>query len=301
MHLKEVKGILSAQNCMNISRGCTHGCIYCDSRSKCYRIEHYFEDVEIKSNTPMLLDAALAKKRNKCMIGTGAMSDPYIPIPESLANTRACLEIINKRGFGLAIQTKSDLIQRDLDLLVSINQKAKCIVQITMTTHDENLCKIIEPNICGTRRRFEMLRILRDNGIQTVVWLCPFLPYINDTEENLHGLLNYCIEAGVYGIICFGIGLTLREGNREYFYSMLDRHFPGLKNKYQKKYGLNYIITSDNNETLSRLLHATCEKYGIVCNNNTVFSYMRNFNDMKGAQMELFKTEKTKESTNYMN
>jgi len=128
MHLKEVKGILSAQNGMNLSRGCTHGCIYCDSRSKCYRIEHDFEDVEIKSNAPALLNAALAKKRNKCMIGTGAMSDPYNPIPESLANTRECLEIINKHGFGLAIQTKSDLVLRDLELLVSINQKAKCVV-----------------------------------------------------------------------------------------------------------------------------------------------------------------------------
>jgi DNA repair photolyase len=288
MHLKEVKGILSAQNGMNLSRGCTHGCIYCDSRSKCYRIEHDFEDVEIKSNAPALLNEALAKKRKKCMIGTGAMSDPYIPIPESLANTRECLESINRQGFGLAIQTKSDFVLRDLDLLVSINQKAKCVVQTTMTTYDENLCKIIEPNVCGTRRRFETLRTLRDNGIQTMVWLCPFLPYINDTEENLRGLLNYCIEADVYGIICFGIGLTLRDGNREYFYSNLDRHFPGLKNKYQKKYGNNYVIASDNNEALMKLLHSTCEKHGIVCDNDAVFGYMRDFTDANGAQMELF-------------
>jgi DNA repair photolyase len=288
MHLKEVKGILSAQNGMNLSRGCTHGCIYCDSRSKCYRIEHDFEDVEIKSNAPALLNAALAKKRKKCMIGTGAMSDPYIPIPESLANIRECLEIIDKRGFGLTIQTKSDLILRDLDLLVSINQKAKCVVQTTMTTYDENLCRIIEPNVCGTRRRFETLRILRDNGIKTVVWLCPFLPFINDTEENLRGLLDYCIEAGVYGIICFGIGLTLREGNREYFYSNLDRYFPGLKNEYQRKYGNNYVIASDNNEALMKLLNAVCEKHGIVCNNDAVFGYIRDFTDTKGAQMELF-------------
>ena len=222
------------------------------------------------------------------MIGTGAMSDPYIPIPESLVNTRACLEIIDKRGFGLAIQTKSDLVLRDLDLLVSINQKAKCVVQITMTTYDENLCKIIEPNVCGTRRRFETLRILHDNSIPTIVWLCPFLPYINDTEENLRGLLDYCIEAGVYGIICFGIGLTLREGNREYFYSNLDRHFPGLKNEYQKKYGFNYVISSDNNEALMKLLYSSCEKHGIVCNNDAVFTYMCDFTDVKGAQMELF-------------
>jgi len=288
MRFKEVKGILSSQNGINISRGCTHGCIYCDSRSKCYRIEHDFEDVEIKSNAPALLNAALAKKRNKGMIGTGAMSDPYNPITESIAKTRECLEIINRHGFGLAIQTKSDLILRDLDLLVSINRKAKCVVQTTMTTYDENLCKIIEPNVCGTRRRFETLRILRDNGIQTVVWLCPFLPYINDTETNLRGLLDYCIEAGVYGVICFGIGLTLREGNREYFYSMLDRHFPGLKNKYQKKFRFNYVITSDNNEALMKLICATCEEHGIVCDNDMVFSYMRDFKNAKGRQMELF-------------
>jgi len=288
MHLKEVKGILSAQNGMNICRGCTHGCIYCDSRSKCYRIEHDFEDVEIKSNAPALLNAVLAKKRNKSMIGTGAMSDPYIPIPESLAKTRECLEIINKCGFGLGIQTKSNLILRDLDLLVSINRNAKCVVQMTMTTYDENLCKIIEPNVCSTFKRFETLRILRDNGIQTVVWLCPFLPHINDTEENLRGLLNYCIEADIYGIICFGIGLTLRDGNREYFYLNLDKYFPRLKNEYQKKYGFNYVITSDNNEMLMRLIYTTCEKHGIVCNNDEVFSFMRTFNDMKGAQLELF-------------
>jgi len=288
MHFKEVKGILSAQNGMNICRGCTHGCIYCDSRSKCYHIEHDFEDVEIKSNAPALLDAALAKKRSKCMIGTGAMSDPYIPIPESLAKTRECLEIINKRGFGLAIQTKSDLILRDLDLLVSINHKAKCVVQMTMTTYDENLCRIIEPNVCSTQRRFETLRALRDNGIQTVVWLSPFLPFINDTEANLRGLLDYCVEASVYGILCFGIGLTLREGNREYFYLNLDRHFPGLKNKYQKKYGSNYVITSDNNDALMKMLYAACEKHGIVCNNDAVFNYMYSFNDVKNVQMELF-------------
>jgi len=288
MHFKEVKGILSAQNGMNICRGCTHGCIYCDSRSKCYHIEHDFEDVEIKSNAPALLDAALTKKRKKCMIGTGAMSDPYNPIPESLAKTRECLEIINKRGFGLAIQTKSDLILRDLDLLVSINRKAKCVVQTTMTTYDENLCKIVEPNVCGTLRRFETLCALRDNGIQTVVWLSPFLPFINDTEENLRGLLDYCITAGVYGIICFGIGLTLREGNREYFYLNLDRHFSGLKKEYQKKYGLNYEIPSDNNDALMKSLYATCEKHGIVCNNDAAFSYLYSFNDAKNAQMELF-------------
>ena len=288
MHLREVKGILSAHNGMNISRGCTHGCIYCDARSKCYRIEHDFEDVQIKSNAVTLLEDALKRKRKKCMVGTGAMSDPYIPIPENLTNIRRCLQIIEKYGCGIAIQTKSDLILRDLDLLVRIDEKAKCIVETTLTTFDENLCKIIEPNVCGTKHRFEVLKIMQEKGIQTIAWLSPFLPFINDTEENLRGLLDYCIEAGVYGILFWGIGMTLREGNREYFYSKLDQHFPGLKKVYQKKYGLDYIITSDNNDKLSRLFYDTCKKYNIVCNNDELFKYMGVFEGKKTEQLDLF-------------
>jgi DNA repair photolyase len=287
MHLREVKGILNSHNGMNISRGCTHGCIYCDSRSKCYHIDHDFEDVQIKSNAPQLLENALKRKRKKCMIGTGSMSDPYIPIPENLANIRACLEIICEHGCGLSVQTKSDIILRDLDILIKINEKAKCIVQTTLTTFDEKLCKIIEPNVCGTKRRFEVLKIMRENGIQTIAWLAPFLPFINDTEENLNGLLDYCIEAGVYGILFWGIGLTLREGDREYYYSKLDKHFPGLKNVYQKKYGLRYEIFSGNNDMLTRMFYDTCKKHNIVCNNKELFEFMCTFKGRK-EQLALF-------------
>jgi len=288
MHLKEVKSILSSRNGMNISRGCIHGCIYCDSRSKCYRIEHDFEDVQIKSNAPGLLEEALKRKRKKCVIGTGAMSDPYIPIPENLANIRACLDVINRHDYGVGIITKSDLILRDIDVLISINEKATCIVQTTFTTFNEDLCKILEPNVCGTGRRFEVLRIMRDNGIKTIVWLGPFLPFINDTEENLCGILDYCIEAGVYGILCWGIGMTLREGSREYFYKKLDAHFPGLKNVYQKKYGLNYMIASENNKNLMKLLCSTCKKHNIFLGTDTLFEYMQKFEEKKNIQMELF-------------
>jgi DNA repair photolyase len=225
MHFKEVKGILSSKNGMNISRGCIHGCIYCDARSKCYHIDHEFEDVEIKINAPELLEQKLKTKRKKCIIGTGAMSDPYIPIIENLHNIRSCLELIEKYGFGLAIQTKSNLILKDMDLLRKINKNAKCIVEITLTTFDEKLCKIIEPNVSTTKERFEVLKTMRDNNIQTIVWLSPILPFINDTKENLIGILNYCIEARVYGIICFEMGLTLREGDREYYYKNLDKYF----------------------------------------------------------------------------
>jgi len=216
MHFKEAKTILSSKNGMNIYRGCSHGCIYCDSRSKCYNMDHDFEDIEVKVNAPELLEAALRKKRKKCMISTGSMCDPYMHIEARLACTRKCLEIIDRYGFGVALLTKSNLILRDLDILTSINSKSKCVVQLTLTTWDEDLCRILEPTVCTTRERFEVLKIMNENGIPTVVWLDPILPFINDTEENLRGILEYCVRAKVYGIICFGMGMTLREGNREY-------------------------------------------------------------------------------------
>jgi DNA repair photolyase len=289
MHFKEVKGILSSKNGMNISRGCVHGCIYCDARSACYNMNHAFEDVEIKSNAPELLEQKLKTKHKKCMIGTGAMSDPYIPITENLHNIRTCLEIIEKHGFGLAIQTKSNLILRDLDLLIKINNNAKCIVETTLTTFDEQLCKIIEPNVSTTKERFDVLKTMRDNSIQTIVWLSPILPFINDTKENLIGILDYCIKAKVYGIICFEMGLTLRDGDREYYYKNLDKYFPGLKEKYQKKYGNNYIITSDNNEELMKIFNKICGENNIIHDVNELFNYMRLFDEKwNNKQPELF-------------
>lgn len=289
MHEREAKGILSSGNGMNIYRGCTHGCIYCDSRSRCYQMDFPFEDVEVKSNAPDLLEKALRSKRKKCMIATGGMTDPYMHCEEKLQNMRRCLELIERYGFGIAVQTKSDRILRDLDLLKKINEKTKTVVQITLTTYDEKLCKIIEPDVCTTRKRAEVLNIMRDNGIPTVVWLDPILPYINDTEENLRGILSYCIEAKVHGIICFGMGLTLREGNREYFYQKLDEHFPGLKEVYKKKYGLSYEISSDHNSQLMRIFYSVCKTHGIESDINKNFAYLHEFEDkFAGEQMSLF-------------
>lgn len=279
MHETKVKGILSAQNGINIYRGCTHGCIYCDSRSRCYQMQHDFEDIEVKLNAPEVLEEALKKKRKKCMIGTGAMSDPYIHLEESLRNTRKCIELIHDYGFGLAIQTKSARILRDLDLLKKINEKTKCVVQMTLTTFDEALCKIIEPNVSTTKERFEVLKIMQDNGIPTVVWLSPILPFINDTEENIRGILDYCIEANVHGIICFGMGLTLREGNREYFYKKLDEHFPGMKDQYIKKYNYAYQIPSSNNERLMSIVRSTCKSHGILLGIKECFNYLHEFEE----------------------
>lgn len=289
MHDVDAKSILSAKNGMNIYRGCTHGCIYCDSRSSCYGFDHPFEDVEVKRNAPELLEAALRRKRTRCTIGTGSMCDPYLPFEAERHLTRRCLEIIDRYGFGLSILTKSDLILRDLDLFKSINEKSRCVVAMTLTTYDEELCRIVEPRVCSTVRRVEVLKIMQKEGIPTVVWLCPLLPFINDTEENLIGILNYCESAGVRGILNFGMGVTLRDGDREYFYKKLDEHFPGIKQKYISSFGSAYQCESPNAAALNAIFLESCRKHGIMHDPDEVFSYLTAFEDKSAAaQMSLF-------------
>ncbi|MBQ1252621.1 MAG: radical SAM protein [Firmicutes bacterium] len=279
MHFVEAKTILSAKNGMNLYRGCSHGCIYCDSRSDCYHMEHVFEDIEVKENALVLLEDALRRKRKKCMIGTGSMTDPYIPLERELGYVRGALELIEKYGFGFTVITKSADVLRDLDLLEAINEKTKCVVQMTLTSADDELCKKIEPHVSLTSERFAALKTLRDHGIPTVVWLTPILPFINDTEENLRGILEMCREAEVKGIICFGMGLTLREGNREYFYDRLDRHFPGLKEIYINKYGEQYVVGSPRERYLMNIFRRFCEEHGILCDVDAIFRYLREFEE----------------------
>ncbi len=174
-----------------------------------------------------------------------------------------------------------------MELLKRINEKAKCVVQMTLTTHDEELCKILEPNVCTTKERVKALNILRENGIPTVVWLSPILPFINDTKENIEGILNDCIQAKVYGIICFGMGVTLREGDREYFYAALDKHFPGMKERYHRRYGYAYELPSDRNAELMKLFRDICENHGIVHEVDACFQYLHEFPE-KYEQLTLF-------------
>jgi len=289
MHRVDVKGILSAQNGMNLYRGCTHGCIYCDSRSRCYQMQHDFEDIEVKQNAPALLEDALRRKRSKCMIGTGSMCDPYLPLERKERLTRRCLELVDRYGFGFTVITKSSLVLRDLDLLKRINTKTKCVVQITLTTLDEDLCRIVEPNVCTTARRAEVLQTLKREGIPTVVWLSPILPFINDTEENLRGILDICFDANVRGIICFNMGLTLRDGDREYYYQKLDEHFPGLKAKYIRAYGNSYVCESPNTPALMRIFRDECRKRGVLYTPDSVLAYLQEFEDKQaGEQLSLF-------------
>ena len=290
MHYKSVKGILSNDNTMNLYRGCQHGCIYCDSRSECYHFEHDFEDIEVKENALSLLENGLKHKKNKCMIQMGSMCDPYMPLEKDLKHVQKALELIEEYGFGVTLTTKSDLVLRDLDLLKRINDKTKCVVQMTLTTYDEELCKKLEPHVCTTQRRIEVLKELNKNGIPTIVWLTPILPFINDTQDNILNILKSCHDAGVKGIICFGMGVTLRQGSREYYYQQLERLFPGLKEKYQMTYNDQYTLNSPQNRELMNLFFKKCQEYQMMCNYPEIFDYLQTFEEKtpikKKAELE---------------
>ncbi len=289
MHYEKVKGILSPKGNMNIYRGCSHGCIYCDSRSMCYNITHDFEDVAVKENAMELLETALKSRRKKCMIGTGSMADPYMPIEADIGYTRQRLELADRYGYGFTLITKSDLVLRDMDLLKSINSKTKAVVQVTLTTADEKLCRILEPDVATTQKRYRVLKEMQAAGIPTIVWLSPILPFINDTAEKLQAILDMCKDAGVKGIVNFGMGLTLREGNREYFYQKLDEHFPGLKEKYIATYGNEYRCLSPNNPQLMKIFYEFCNKNGIMYNTDEIFAYLAEYECKDTAeQMTLF-------------
>ena len=287
MHFTEAKSLLTRYNGMNLYRGCAHGCVYCDSRSTCYQFTHPFEDIEVKQNAPELLEDILKKRRKKIVISTGSMSDPYQPCEKELRLTRRCLELIEQYGFGASVITKSDLVLRDLDLFERINRRAKSVLQMTLTIADDAMSRILEPNVCTTTRRYAVLKEFQRLGVPTVVWMTPILPFLTDTEENLRSILAYCFDAGVKGIVFFGAGLTLRDGNREYYYRALDRHFPGLSDEYRRRYGNAYEASSPNAESLIRIFHAECEKRGVMHDPDECFRYIARLPE-QSDQLSLF-------------
>ena len=287
MHFADAKSLLTRNNGMNLYRGCAHGCVYCDSRSTCYQFTHPFEDIEVKRNAPALLEEILRKRRRRMVISTGSMSDPYQPCEEELGLTRRCLELIERYGFGASVITKSDLVLRDLVLFERIHRKAKSVLQMTLTVADDDLSRILEPNVCTTTRRYEVLKAFQRQGVPTVVWLTPILPFLTDTEENLRRILDACFDAGVRGIVSFGAGVTLRDGNREYFYRALDRHFPGLSDAYRKRYGSAYEASSPNAPALMRIFHDECEKHGVLHQPEDCFRFIAEIPE-RSEQLSLF-------------
>ena len=294
MHFVEAKSLLTRQGSMNIYRGCAHGCVYCDSRSTCYHFSHRFEDIEVKKNAPELLERVLRSKRKGVMIGTGSMSDPYQPCEEALRLTRRCLEVIHRHGHGATVITKSDRVLRDIDLFDEINRRAKSVLQMTLTVADDGLSRILEPNVCPTSRRYEVLKEFQKRRIPSVVWMTPLLPFLTDTEENFEKLMAYCLDAGVKGIVCFNVGMTLRDGNREYYYRALDRHFPGLSDRYRQTYGNAYEVVSEQSGRLMARFHELCEKHGVLHAPEQCFAYLRELPENSG-QLSLF-AEETKEA-----
>ena len=272
---------------MNLYRGCAHGCVYCDSRSRCYQFTHPFEDIEVKRNAPELLEAILRKKRKRIMIGTGSMSDPYQPCEEEICLTRRCLELIDRYGFGATVITKSDRVLRDVDLFESIHHKAKSVLQMTLTVTDDELSRILEPNVFPISRRYEVLKEFQRWSIPTVVWMTPLLPFLTDTDENFAQLMDWCLDAGVRGIICFNIGMTLREGDREYYYQALDSHFHGLSDRYRAAYENAYEVVSDNSGRLMAKFHEICEARGILHEPEECFAYLRELPERE-PQLSMF-------------
>ena len=247
---------------MNLYRGCCHGCIYCDSRSLCYHLDR-FDTVRPKENALALLESELRAKRKPGIITMGAMSDPYNPLEEELRLTRGALELIRRYGFGAVYTTKSALCARDADLLADVARRAPVRVQLTVTCADDSLCQRIEPDVSPSSERFAALHRLADAGIYAGVWLNPVLPFITDTEENILGVVRKAAEAGAKFVVCF-FGMTLRSGNREYYFQALEREFPGVRAKYLATFGNAYECGSPDAAHLYEVFKQECTRLGLV-------------------------------------
>ncbi|MCL2522146.1 MAG: radical SAM protein [Erysipelotrichales bacterium] len=279
------KSIIQNGNSVNLYWGCTHNCIYCDSRSECYNKPN-FETIKVKKDCIKIFTEEIYRKKQWCLISTGAMCDPYIPLEEEVKLTKDMLEIILKRKFGVGLLTKSDLILRDLELIKAINKESKAVVQMTIITTDDKLCSLLEPNVCLSSRRFEVLKTFADAGVPTGIWLAPVLPFICDNPENIRDIVFKAHQANVKFILCFGIGTSKRKGSEEYFYACLDKSFPGLKEKYIRTYGSQYICSSPREKELYKVLAFECQKYGILYKGQDIKNLFRRKKQFK--QLSIF-------------
>ena len=270
---------------INLYRGCSHGCIYCDSRSDCYHIDN-FDIPKGKENALLILDNELAKKKKKGIIGIGSMSDTYNPNELKYEITRGALKLILKYNFGVSIDTKSDLILRDLDLLKKINLQNNVVVKFTITTPNDNLSKIIEPNVCPSSKRFKAIRKLADNNIIVGIMLNPILPFITDSEEDIKKIVKMAHESGAKFIHTY-MGMTLRDSQREYYFSKLDKYFIGIKDKYIKYYKEKYNCPIPNYKKIYNVFIDECNKYGIMYDMKDIVKYIKQHNK-ENIQISLF-------------
>ena len=270
---------------MNLYRGCSHGCIYCDSRSNCYHIDN-FDVPKGKENALLILENELSKKKDHGVVGIGSMSDTYNPLEIKYEQTRGALKLISKYNFGVSIDTKSDLILRDLDLLKEINSKNNVIIKFTITTPHDDLSKIVEPHVCPSSKRFAAIKELTDNGIFAGIMMNPLLPFIEDNEEDIKELVRLAHLSGAKFIQSF-MGMTLRENQRDYYYEKLDKYFPGLKEKYKRYYGERYNCPVPDYKRLYKVLTTECNKYGILYNMKDIIkAYKKEIKD--NEQISLF-------------
>lgn len=246
---------------MNLYRGCSHGCIYCDSRSDCYQIEN-FDRVRGKKDAIQILERELKGKRKKGIIGIGAMSDTYNPFEKQWEITRRALQVIADNHFGVSIETKSDLIVRDIDLFEKINLSQNSILKFTITTAEDELSRKIEPGVCVSSKRWKAMKQLSEAGLFVGTLMTPIIPFITDSEENVREVIRLSAENGAKFVFSMG-GMTLRENQRDYFFEKLDVLFPGLKEKYVRSFGNQYFCYSLN-ENLENVWKEECKKYGLL-------------------------------------
>lgn len=270
---------------MNLYKGCCHKCIYCDSRSNCYQIED-FDRVRAKENEIEILNKELKNKRKTGVIGIGAMSDTYNPFEKKYEITRKALKLISYYNFGVSIETKSNLITRDIDIFKEINEKSDVILKFTITTADDSLSKIIEPGVCVSSERLKAMKELSNAGLFVGTLLTPIIPFITDSEENIKEIIRLSAENGAKFVFTMG-GVTLRDNQREYFFEQLDKAFPNLKEKYIKTFGNSYFC-NPLNENLFKIFKSECEKYGLLYKMEDIIKAYKK-NDYKNEQLTFLK------------
>ncbi|MDP2425512.1 MAG: radical SAM protein [bacterium] len=270
---KDGKRWFGIQYQVNLYRGCSHGCIYCDSRSECYQNVN-FEEIRYKSNAIELLSKELSNKPKHQIIGLGSMSDPYNPLEVSLELTKKALEMLDFLKQGVVIITKSDRVLRDSTLLKRISSHSPVVVIFTITTTHETVQKKLEPNVSTTNERFKAIQKLTSQGIKCGILMMPILPFINDTVDNVEQIVRRAKEVHA-DFIYPAFGMTLRDIQRDYFYQMLDKEFPGLKNVYMDYYGAKYSCQSPHAAMLKKAFVFECRKQKILYGMNDIIETIR--------------------------